>query len=251
MKIHKGKIALVSGGSGSIGGAICRELAKDGANVMICDIFLEKGQALQQEIIAAGGKAEAICMNVTDEADVRKAFSYVIEKYGRLDILVNVAGGSARDRIRDLADQSMEVIDDILNVNLRGALMTMREAAIQMRKQMSGCIINVTSIVGLQGKKGHVDYAAAKAGLIAASKSLAIEMGKYNVNVNCVAPGLVPRAGTNSTGVDETNLFKRLCMPEEIAYMVEFLTQDKASFITGQNYVVDGGRSIGLRGDKA
>ena len=174
-------------------------------------------------------------MDVTDADDVAAVFDQVAQAYGRLDILVTVAGGSARSRIRHLREQEIAVIDEMLAVNLRGALLCMRQAAIRMAAQRSGKIINTTSIVGLQGKAGLVEYAAAKAGILAASKSLALEMGAFNVNVNCVSPGLVPRAGTSTTGVDKTNVFGRLCAPEEIANMIHYLATEEAAFITRQN----------------
>lgn len=244
-----GSIALVTGGGGSIGGAVCRRLAREGAAVAVCDLFLESAQAVASEIVASGGKALALRMDVTDADDIAAVFDQVIQAYGKLDILVTVAGGSARSRIRHLREQEISVIDEMLAVNLRGAMLCMRQAAIRMAAQRSGKIINTTSIVGMQGKAGLVEYAAAKAGILAASKSLALEMGAFNVNVNCVSPGLVPRAGTSTTGVDRTNVFNRLCTPDDIAHMIHYLATEEAAFITGQNFVVDGGRSLGLRGD--
>lgn len=244
-----GRIAIVSGGGGNIGGAICHHLARMGAHVVVCDVYEEAARNFAQAIEADGGSAEAMRMDVLEDASVAQAFSDVTARHGRVDIAVNVAGGSARDKIRPLVDQTMEVIDEILNINLRGSLLVMREAAIQMKKQQSGVIINMTSIVGLQGMAGLVDYAAAKAGIIAATKSLALEMGPYGVRVNCVSPGKVPRPGTDAESVRHTNALHAICSADDIASMTAYLATDDAGFITGQNFIVDGGRSLGLFGE--
>ncbi len=248
MKLSQ-RVAIVSGGGGNIGAAICRYLAREGARVIAADVSLPHAQQTADDIVRAGGCAEAVRMDVLDDAGVAAAFAEVISRYGRVDIAVNVAGGSARDQIRPLYDQRMEVIDQILDINLRGALLVMREAAIQMKRQGSGVILNMTSIVGLQGMAGLVDYAAAKAGLIAATKSLALEMGPFGVRVNCVSPGKVPRPGTDAESVRRTNALHAVCSADDIASMTAYLTTDDAQFITGQNFIVDGGRSLGLFGE--
>ena len=245
----KGQIAVVSGGGGNIGSAICRQLAGEGATVIVGDVYHEGAQKCVQQIINAGGKAEPALLNILDDACVDKVFAGVVERHGRVDIAVNVAGGSARGRIRPLYDQTMDVVDEIININLRGALLVMRQAAIQMKKQRSGVIVNITSIVGIQGMAGLVDYAAAKAGLIGATRSLALEMGPFNVRVNCVSPGKVPRPGEDAERVRRTNALGAACSAEDIANMVTYLATDLAGFVTGQNFIVDGGRSLGLYGD--
>lgn len=245
----EGKTAIISGGGGNIGSAICRQLAGEGAAVIVGDAYMEGARACAEHIAKSGGKAEAALLNVLDDACVERVFADVAARYGHVDIAVNVAGGSARGRIRPLYDQSMDVVDEILNINLRGALLVMRQAAIQMKKQRSGVIINIASVVGLQGMAGLVDYAAAKAGLIGASKSLALEMGPYHVRVNCVSPGKVPRPDEDAEKVRRTNALGAICSAEDIANMVTYLTTDAADFVTGQNFIVDGGRSLGLYGD--
>lgn len=243
------KIALVSGGGGSIGGAVCRELAMEGWHVAVVDLREECAAKVADEINTVGGVAWPVAMDILDDSSVEKAFREVIAREGRLDLLVNVAGGSARSRCKALCDQDIEVIDEMLGINLRGSMLCMRLAARQMREQQSGNIVNIASVVALQGRSRLTDYAAAKGGIISVTRSLALEMGKYHVRVNSVSPGSVPRPGDNTDGWENTNILHSVCSAEDISHAVVFLASDKASFITGQNLCVDGGRSLGLMGE--
>ncbi|MDF2725889.1 MAG: short-chain dehydrogenase/reductase, partial [Paenibacillus sp.] len=175
----------------------------------------------------------------------------VIERFGRIDILVYSAGGSARQQNALLHQAEEDVIDRILDVNLRGVMYCSKAVVGHMIARNSGKIVNIGSIVGINGKAKLVDYSAAKAGVIAVTKSLALEAGQHGITVNCVSPGLVPRQDElgKLDYVRKTNVLGRVCQPEDIANMVNFLVSDEADFITGQNFVVDGGRSLGLRGD--
>lgn len=245
------KVAFVSGGGGSIGGAVCRELAMEGWHVAVVDLRQECAAGVADEISASGGVAWPVAMNILDDGSVENAFREVIAREGRLDLLVNVAGGSARKRCKVLCDQDIDVIDEMLGINLRGSMLCMRLAARQMREQQSGCIVNIASVVALQGRSRLTDYAAAKGGIISVTRSLALEMGKYHVRVNCVSPGSVPRPGDDTTGWENTNILHSVCSVEDISHAVAFLASDKASFITGQNLCVDGGRSLGLMGEQS
>lgn len=247
----KDKNAVVTGGTGSIGGAICTRLAKEGATVFVCGRNVEKLEKNVNDIISDGGNAVAIKLDVSDEKDIDRAFDEIL-KHGNVDILVNCAGCSTREKKKDLHEQSISVIDEDLNINLRGAILCSRKAAGVMAKQGFGKIINISSIVGTNGKPKHAEYSAAKAGVIALTKSQAIEMGKYGVTVNCVSPGLIPREDADDDklgGALKTNCLSKVGKPEDISNAVAFFASEEADFITGQNLPVDGGRSLGLKGD--
>ena len=169
-----------------------------------------------------------------------------------VDILVNCAGGSARGEAAPVWDQSLEVIDRMLSVNLRAAISSVRAAAPKMMAQGSGRIISVGSIIGSAGKARFADYAAAKAGLTGYMKSAAIELGPFGITVNLVSPGIVPRGRPTQGELErlkETNVLGAVGHEEDVAEAVGFLASPRARFITGHELVVDGGRSLGLRGD--
>lgn len=242
-------VAIVTGGGGSIGRAVALELAAEGAAVVVTDINPERAQTVADEITAAGARALALTLDVRERPQVREMANSVLRQFGRIDILVNSAGGSARERMSLYHDSEDDVVDWVLQVNLMGVLHCIRAVINPMIEQHRGKIVNVASIVALQGKARCVDYAAAKGGIIALTKSLAIEVGPLGVNVNCVSPGLVPRCPEREGHVTRTNFLGRMCAPEEVAHLVAYLVSEKAGFITGQNYVIDGGRSLGLHGD--
>jgi len=170
--------------------------------------------------------------------------------------MVHIAGGSARiagpnAKYVPLVEQEDYVIDKVLKVNLYGALWASRAAARVMIKQgEGGKIINFSSAVAFNGLVGSVDYAASKGGVISLTKALAKELGPHKINVNSVAPGIVmrPEESGGSDRAVKTNYLGIKCLPEDLANMVEFLVSDKANFITGQTYVVDGGRGLGMKG---
>lgn len=248
----KGKVAVVTGGSGAIGRAICVRLATEGAKVYVCGMTDNKIEAVVTEIKEMGGIAFPCILNVTDEQNIIKVFNSIAEEHGKIDILINSAGGSARQNNNKLVNQSTNEIDKILNVNLRGAILCAREAAKQMIKQNSGKIINISSVIGTQGKAGFVEYAASKGGSISFVKSLAMELGEFGINVNSVSPGIVQRDAIDPEQMERlknTNYLKSYGCPEDISNIVAFLASDEALFITGQDFIVDGGRSLGLKGD--
>jgi len=249
MGTMNGKVAFVTGGAGNIGRATCLRLGREGARVAVADIRLEMAEETAAMIRAAGGEAKAYALDVRSQADVERVFAQFMADFGTIDILVNVAGGSSRSKIKHLKEQDFEVVEDNIRLNLFGALLMMHQACRVMAEKKTGRIINTTSIVAAHGKPGNVEYAAAKGGIIAASKTLAIELGPYNVTVNCVSPGIVALPGSDRTKYPSTNVLGVLCEPEDIANMIHYLASDEAKFITGAEFVVDGGRSLGLRGD--
>ena len=247
----KEKVAIITGGSGAIGRACAFRLAGEGAKVYVCGSRPTSAQPIVNEITAAGKTALAIQLDVLDAKSIQKTFEKIAaENNGHIDILVNSAGGSARGKANNVVDQSIEVFDDILNINLRGAMICAKEAAKYMISNKYGRIINITSVIGLQGKAGYSEYAASKGGSIAFLKSLAQELGRYGITVNGVAPGIVQRGEVTMDAMERlgrTNWMGTYGKPEDISAVVNFLCKDEASFITGQNIAADGGRSLGLK----
>ena len=251
-KRFENKVAFITGAGGYIGGTTARMLAAEGAKVAVCDITEEACARTVRDICEAGGTALAVPADVTDSACVDAAIAKTAEAFGGLDIMVHVAGGSARQDIKPLADQSDEVILRVLGVNLLGALWASRAAARVMRDQgRGGRIVNISSIVAFNGLRGSVDYAASKGGIIAMTRALAKEMGACGVTVNSVAPGVVQRPGTGADDSDyalKTNFLGVKCEARDIAETVLFLCSDAARFVTGQTWAVDGGRGLGMKG---
>ncbi len=252
MKRFENKIAFITGAGGYIGGTTARMLAAEGAKVAVCDITDEACARTVHDIREAGGAAIAAPADVTDSAGVDAAVRKAVEAFGGLDIMIHVAGGSARQDMKPLADQRDEVILRVLGVNLLGALWTSRAAARILRDQgRGGRIVNISSLVGINGLKGSVDYAASKGGVIAMTRALAKEMGPFGVTVNSVAPGVVQRPGTGADDSDyalKTNFLGRKCEATDIAEAILFLCSDAARFVTGQTWVVDGGRGLAMKG---
>lgn len=247
----KGKVAIITGGSGAIGRACAFRLAAEGAKVYVCGSRPTSAQPIVDEITTACKNAVAIQFNVLDAISIQDTFEKIAaENNGHIDILVNSAGGSARGKANNVVDQSVEVFDEILNINLRGAMICAKEAAKYMISNKYGRIINITSVIGLQGKAGYSEYAASKGGSIAFVKSLAQELGRYGITVNGVAPGIVQRGEVTMDAMERlgrTNWMGTYGKPEDISAVVNFLCKEEASFITGQNIAADGGRSLGLK----
>lgn len=247
----KGKVAIITGESGAIGRACAFRLAAEGAKVYVCGSRPTSAQPIVDEITTACKNAVAIQLNVLDAESIQKTFEKIAaDNNGHIDILVNSAGGSARGKANNVVDQSVEVFDEILNINLRGAMICAKEAAKYMISNKYGRIINITSVIGLQGKAGYSEYAASKGGSIAFVKSLAQELGRYGITVNGVAPGIVQRGEVTMDAMERlgrTNWMGTYGKPEDISAVVNFLCKDEASFITGQNIAADGGRSLGLK----
>lgn len=250
------KAAVITGAGGYIGSETALTLAKAGIRIAVCDINEGSVQKTVDKIIKAGGDAKGYVADVSESRSIDAAINDAAEYFGRLDIMVHAAGGSARiagpdAKYTQLVSQEDYIIDRVIKVNLYGAIYASRAAARIMIKQgEGGKIINFSSAVAFNGLYGSCDYSAAKGGVTAFTKSLAKELGKYKINVNSVAPGVVMRS--DESGGDDralnTNFLGERCTALDIAGMVEFLVSDKARFITGQTYVVDGGRSLAMKG---
>lgn len=251
-KRFEDKVVLVTGGSGAIGGAIAYHLAMEGAKVYLGGRNIEKLETRAEEWQSKGFLAYPLVMNVTDERSIQNAAEHLINNEGRIDILVNCAGGSTRNKNTNLVDQSVEMIDEMLNSNLRGSMLCTRIFGKHMELVGKGKIINIASVIGEHGKPRFSDYAASKAGIIGYTKSVAQELGPKGVNVNCVSPGLIQRGEFSEDQLPyllHSNFLNKVGCAEDVACAVAFLASDEAGFITGQNLCVDGGRSLGLHGD--
>ena len=247
----KGQLAVVTGGSGVIGRAICYRLASEGAKVIVCGSNLERINKTVDEIRKDGFLAEPCQYNLLDAASIKAAFDNIKERFCKLDLLVTCAGGGAREEMRAFIDQKIEVIDNILMMNLRGSMLCVQQACRQMVAGGGGNIVMISSTVGLGGMPRYSEYAAAKAGVNAFMKSIAMEYGKDGIRCNCVSPGIVQRGTIDEIKLEniaKTNWLGSYGKPEDISGMVAYLNSEEASFITGQNFVVDGGRSLGLKG---
>jgi 3-oxoacyl-[acyl-carrier protein] reductase len=249
------KVALITGAGNGIGRATAIRFAEEGAKVVIFDMDEEGLAETAKTITEAGGVVTSIAGSVAARDDVQKAVDSATSTYGGLHILVNNAG-ITRDglttRIKDGETRLMsdEKWDAVLNVNLKGTWLCSQLAAVPMIEQKSGRIVNTASIAAL-GNIGQANYAASKAGIMGLTRTLALEWARYNINVNCVAPG-----GVNTRIIETipekilTNLregvpLKRFAEPEEIAAVHAFLSSQDASYITGQVIFVDGGVSVG------
>lgn len=244
------QIAVVTGGSGVIGRAIAYRLAAEGAKVYVCGSRSSSVQPVVDEIIGDGYKAKPLPFDLTDEKSVVDAFNKVAETEGGIDFLVCCAGGGARNEMKPFIQQSMKVIDSVLDINLRGSILCTREACKYMVNKGKGNIVIISSTVGICGMPAYSEYAAAKAGLMAFVKSIAMELGKDGIRINCVTPGIVERGTIDDIKLErihKTNWLNSYGKPEDISGMVAYLNTEEASFITGQNFIVDGGRSLGLK----
>ena len=241
----KDQVAVVTGGSRGIGRAICLKFASLGANLVINYAGnTEKAEETKTMCEKLGAKVVLVPGSVADAAVCEKLIAEAVESFGRVDILVNNAG-ITRDNL--IMRMSEEDFDAVIDVNLKGAWNCMKQVSRMMMKQRSGRIINLSSVVGVVGNAGQVNYAASKAGIIGMTKSLAKELGSRGVTVNAVAPGFVQTDMTDVLGeemkesLQKTIPMGRLGDPEDIANAVAFLAGDEASYITGQVLHVDGG----------
>ena len=237
-------LALVTGGSRGIGKACALHLAQAGYNVVINYAGNEEAaNKTVSELEALGVKAEAVKFDISNHDEAQEAVAKIIEKYGRIDVLVNNAG-ITRDGL--FMRMSKENWDAVINTNLTGAFNVTQPVIKVMMKQRSGAIVNMASIVGIYGNAGQANYAAAKAGLIGFTKSLAKELASRNIRVNAVAPGFVQTDMTkslDSAQISEHIPLKRLGDADDIAGAVKFLAVDD-TYVTGQVLQVDGGLTI-------
>ena len=243
-----GKVAVVTGASRGIGREIAKTLASEGALVVVnYNGSREKAKEAVAEIEEAGGKAEAAQCDVSDFEKAGELMEYVVKTYGRVDILVNNAG-ITKDGL--LMRMSEEDFDNVVRTNLKGAFNCMRHVARQMIRQKSGRIINISSVSGVLGNAGQINYAASKAGIIGMTKSAARELASRGITVNAIAPGFINTEMTRvlSDAVKEGAAaqipMKVFGETKDVAEAAAFLASDKARYITGQVLCVDGGMAM-------
>ncbi len=235
------KRALVTGGSGGIGAAICTRLAADGHHVIVhANRGLARAEAVAAGIVAAGGSAEAISFDVTDRAATAASLEGLLEA-GAIQILVNNAGIHV-DAV--FPGMSGEQWDSVVNVSLNGFYNVTRPLVMPMIRTRWGRIINISSVAGIAGNRGQVNYSAAKGALHAAGKSLALELASRGITVNAVAPGII-ETGMSEGAFDADAIRKLVPMqragkPEEVADLVAFLASDQAAYISGQVISING-----------
>lgn len=240
------KVAIVTGGGAGIGEGISHRLAEAGAKVAIVDINLENAERVVAAIRERGGQAFAVTGNVASLADATAAVEQVLQEAGRLDILVNNAGLVRDAQLKDLTE---EMWDLVLDVDLKGVFNFSRAVAPHFRKQRHGKIVSIASRA-LLGNFGQTNYSAAKAGIVGLTRTLALELGPDNINVNCIAPGYIdtPLMRSLDPQIAQRAIkaapLQRGGTPLDIANAVLFLVSEYASFITGQTLFVCGGRSI-------
>lgn len=245
------KIALVTGGGQGIGKEIVKTLASHGAFVLINYLDLgnnlEIAESTKKEIEELGGKCDIIPANVASYQEVEEMFKTIKEKYGRLDILVNNAGITKDSLMLRMKENDF---DAVIDVNLKGTWNCMKHATKLMMKQKYGRIVSMSSVVGVMGNAGQVNYAASKSGIIGMTMSLAREVGSRGITVNAVAPGFIQTAMTDVLSDEIKNQMKsqiplgEFGNVQDIANAVAFLVSDEAKYITGQTLHVDGGMAM-------
>ena len=238
------RVALVTGAGRGIGRAIAEELARHGVTVICVSKSAESCGAAAAAITAAGGKARALAVDVSEAAAVTKAAGELLAEFGKIDILVNNAG-ITRDGL--LARMSEADWDSVIATNLTGAFHWTKLIGWPMCRNRWGRIVNISSVVGLMGNPGQANYAAAKAGLIGFTKSIAKEFAKRNVTANVVAPGFIKTDMTASLGEEASKALlqfiplQRLGEPADVANLTAYLCSEEANYVTGQVFTVDGG----------
>ncbi len=240
----KGQVALVTGASRGIGQAISLKLAAEGVFVIATATSEAGAEATVAAIVAQGGAAQAVKLDVTNSSEVEALFKKIVSEQGRLDILVNNAGITKDGLMMRMKDNDW---DSVLDTNLKGSFICIREASKIMTKARYGRVVNISSVVGEMGNPGQANYCASKAGLFGLTKSAARELAKRNITVNAVAPGFIetdmtavlPEKGREA--LLQNIPMERLGSADDVAYAVLFLVSSQAGYITGQVLSVNGG----------
>lgn len=241
----KKKIAIVTGAGKGIGKAISSLLVEEGFFVLLIDIDKIAAQQTLNEL--GVDNAEMYLVNISNENEVVDLFSTIKKKYGNINAVINNAGIIKDNMIWNMSSADF---DAVININLKGTWLICKEAAKRMKEQNFGSIVNISSRASL-GNRGQTNYSASKAGVIGLTRALALELGKYNVSVNAVAPGLIDTELTQKIKPEalekliQAQPSKSMGKPQDVASVVAFLVSEKSNFITGQTFFVDGGKSIG------
>lgn len=241
------KVAVVTGAANGIGAATAERLARDGARVVLLDLDAAGVAAQAEALRESGGQAQAHGLDCTDRHAIEQVFAQIAAETGPVDILVNNVGQSARNRMSDFVDADMEVLDFILDVNLKSAVVCSRQVVNAMKARGHGRIINLTSESAVNGSLKTWEYSAAKAGVIGFTRSIARELAPYGITVNAVGPGATATTAMDKIPQDLLAAIKagiparRLARPEEIANAIAFFAGDQAAYVTGQTLLVNGG----------
>jgi len=241
-----GKVAIVTGAGLGIGRATALKLASDGAKVVVNDVVAESGSKTVEQIRSAGGEAIFVQADVSKWGEAKKLVDEAVRAFGTVHILVNNAGITRDKLLRDMEEEDW---DKVLNINLKGAFNCCKFAVPHMVENKYGKIVNLSSRAHL-GNPGQANYSSSKAGIIGLTKSLALELGRFNINVNAVAPGMVDTEGVRNHPKYEMIIeralkitpLRRIGKPEDIANVIHFLVTDASSYITGEVIHVTGGR---------
>ena len=245
MRLKK-QVAIVTGAGQGIGRAVALTLAREGATVVVNDIDLEKAEKVAEEIKSQGGQALPVQADVSVGDEVNNLVEKTLDSYKRVDILVNNAGVAKMTRFLELTEAEW---DRTMNINIKGQFLCSKAVIAHMIKQKRGKIVNIASLAAHIGAPGLAAYGASKGGVVQLTKALAVELGKYNIMVNAVSPGLTLTDLIKSAvkdrpdfieGIDRIPL-RRAAEPEDIANVVLFLASSESDYITGQVIIVDGG----------
>lgn len=240
----KDKIALITGSAQGIGKEIALVFAREGADIVISDINLQKAQETSAQIEALGRKSLAIQLDVVNSASVEDSVNKILDKFGKIDILVNNAGITKDTLMLRMSEADW---DAVINVNLKGTFNCTKAVSRVMLKARSGKIVNIASIIGIIGNPGQANYSASKAGIIALTKTTAKEFASRNINVNAVAPGFIQTDMTAKLPEElkqkmlQAIPLGKLGLAADVANACLFLASEEAGYITGQTIVVDGG----------
>ncbi|MEA4884194.1 MAG: 3-oxoacyl-ACP reductase FabG [Clostridia bacterium] len=242
-----GKVAIVTGGASGIGKETCRVFAAEGAKVVIADYNEAAGRAFEAELTAAGHAALFLQVDVSSSEQVKKTVATVVEKFGRIDILINNAGITADASLMKMTEEQW---DRVISINLKGVFNFTQAVAAVMAPAGKGKIVSASSVVGIQGNFGQTNYVAAKAGVIGMTKVWARELGRKGIRVNAVAPGFIltdmtaKMPETVLDGMKSKTPVGRLGLPKDIANAYLFLASDESDFVNGAVLSVDGGVTI-------
>jgi 3-oxoacyl-[acyl-carrier protein] reductase len=244
----KDKVAIITGGAGGIGEAIAIMFAAEGAKVVVQDLVQEGAEKVAKAVVDKGGEALAVAGDVTKPADCAKIVAKAVEKFGKVNILINNAGINLDSMVKKLTEEKW---DKVINVNLKGTFLMCQAVLGPMSEAGGGRIVNTASI-GALGNIGQANYSASKAGVIGLTNTLSLEFARPKIAVNCVSPGATETQMTAGipenikTAIEGKIPMRRFAAPEEIAKAHLFFASDDASYVTGQTLYVDGGISVGI-----
>ena len=243
----KGRVAIVTGGAQGIGKSIATQLALAGANVVIADMAEEMAKSTAKEISQKGSEAVSIVVDVSSFSSVEEMVKKTLDKFGRIDILINNAGITRDALVMRMKEEDWDMV---LDINLKGAFNCIKIVSPIMMKQRFGKIVNIASIVGINGNAGQANYSASKGGLIALTKTCAKELASRQINVNAVAPGFIQTSMTERLSAEVREKLSsqiplgKMGNPDDVANAVLFLVSEKSSYITGEVIKVDGGMAM-------